>query len=260
MILDDIVRRKREEIRAIQPIDPDKLGKTSRNFAAALGAGRSTVSIIAEVKQASPSAGLLTGDFDPISIALAYAEGGAAAISVLTDVDFFRGSLEDLRGVAKSVELPVLRKDFVIDERQIYEARAAGADSVLLIAAILDRKTLQRFLAEARALGMEPLVEIHDERERDQALEAGARVVGINNRDLNTFRIDVETTLRLVPGLPDKIVVVSESGVESEAGVARLIGYADAALIGTALMRASDRSELLSRLVSAGGRPGTSGQ
>lgn len=260
MILDSIVRRKREEIRIIPPLDPATLNRASRDFAASLGGKRSSVSIIAEIKQASPSAGLLTDDFDPSAIAGSYVAGGAVAISVLTDVDFFRGSLDDLRRVSDSVDLPVLRKDFLIDERQIHEARAAGADSVLLIAAILDRKTLQRFLAEARALGMEPLVEIHDERERDQALEAGARIVGINNRDLTTFRIDPKTTLRLAPGLPEGIIVVSESGVESESGVAQLIGYADAALIGTALMRGSNRSELLARLVQAGGRSGRSGQ
>jgi len=253
MILDSIVQRKREEIRAIPPLDPATLDAASRDFAAAVGGNRPGVSVIAEIKQASPSAGLLTHDFDPSAIAKSYVAGGAVAISVLTDVDFFRGSLDDLRRVSDSVDLPILRKDFLIDERQIHEARAAGADSVLLIAAILDRKTLQRFLAESRALGMEPLVEIHDERERDQALEAGARIVGINNRDLKTFRVDLTTTLRLAPGLPEGIIVVSESGVESEAGVAQLIGYADAALIGTALMKAANRSELLARLVRAGG-------
>lgn len=252
MILDTIVRRKREEVREMAPLDPATLDKATRDFAAALGKNRSRVAIIAEVKQASPSAGLLTDNFDPSTIAKDYARGGAVGISVLTDIDFFKGSMDDLRRVSDTVDLPILRKDFLIDERQIHEARAAGADSVLLIAAILDRKTLQRFLAEARALGMEPLVEIHDERERDQALEAGARIVGINNRDLKTFRIDLETTLRLAPRLPEKVIVVSESGVETEAGVARLVGYADAALVGTALMRSADRPELLSRLVRAG--------
>ncbi|TPW11442.1 MAG: indole-3-glycerol phosphate synthase [bacterium] len=254
MILDAIVRRKREEILELRSPDPASLSMASRHFSAGLGAGRTGVSIIAEIKQASPSAGLLTAEFDPVEIAGTYATGGAAAISVLTDVDFFRGSLDDLRRVNDMSGLPLLRKDFLIDERQIHEARAAGADSVLLIAAILDRKTLQRFLAEARALGMEPLVEIHDERERETALEAGARIVGINNRDLKTFRIDIETTLRLAPGIPSSMTVVSESGVECEAGVARLVGYADAALIGTALMKSKDRLELLTRLVRAGNK------
>lgn len=260
MILDDIVRRKRDEVRVIRNIDPADLSRAPRDFAVALDSGRTRLSVIAEVKQASPSAGLLTANFDPAAIARSYASGGASAISVLTDADFFQGSLEDLEQVSAAVSVPVLRKDFLIDERQIHEARAAGADSILLIAAILERKTMQRFLAEARALGMEPLVEIHDERERDQALEAGARIVGINNRDLTTFRIDVETTRRLAPTLPRGITVVSESGVESECGVAALIGLVDAVLIGTALMRASDRRDLVARLVRAGAPAGDEGQ
>jgi len=252
MILDQIVRRKRDEIGKIDTPDPDRLPRADRDLGQALGRGRSQVRLIAEVKQASPSAGLLTTDFDPVTIARAYEAGGAAAVSVLTDRDFFRGSIEDLERVSAAVSLPVLRKDFVIDERQIHEARGAGAHAILLIAAILDRKTMQRFLAESRALGMEPLVEIHNERERDMALEAGASIVGINNRDLNDFRIDTGTTLRLAAGLPDGLSIVSESGVESEAGVAGLVGYADAVLVGTALMKSADRRNLASALVRAG--------
>jgi indole-3-glycerol phosphate synthase len=252
MILEQIVLRKREEVRKIRVPDPDRLPRADRDFRGALGRGRSEVRLIAEVKQASPSAGLLASDFDPVAIARAYESGGATAVSVLTDRDFFRGSITDLEKVSGAVTLPILRKDFVIDERQIHEARGAGAHTILLIAAILDRKTLQRFLAESRALGMEPLVEVHDERERDVALEAGAAIVGINNRNLNDFRVDTGTTLRLAAGLPPDIVVVSESGVESEAGVEGLVGHADAVLVGTALMKSADRGRLAAALVRAG--------
>ncbi|HEX7879987.1 MAG TPA: indole-3-glycerol phosphate synthase TrpC [Candidatus Eisenbacteria bacterium] len=252
MILEQIVRRKKDEISCLMASDPARLPRADRDFGQALGRGRSEVRLIAEVKRASPSAGLLTSDFDPVEIAHAYQGGGAAAVSVLTDRDFFGGSIDDLRRVSEGVSLPVLRKDFVIDERQIHEARDAGAHAILLIAAILDRKTMQRFLAESRALGMEPLVEIHDERERDVALEAGASIVGINNRNLDDFRIDTGTTFRLAAGLPHGLTIVSESGVESESGVAALVGHADAVLVGTALMRSADRKGFAAALVKAG--------
>lgn len=251
MILESIVNRKRQELKGIQTPDPATLPRAERDLAAALGGGRPRVRIIAEMKRASPSAGVLTDDYDPSTLAAEYEAGGAAAISVLTDVDFFRGALAHLSAAARAAALPILRKDFLIDERQIHEARAAGAHAVLLIAAILDRKTLARFLSESRALGMEPLVEVHDEAELDQALEAGARVVGINNRDLRTFRIDVETTLRLAPRIPADRLVVSESGVETGRDIARLANIVDAALVGTALMKARDRRDMLARLVAA---------
>lgn len=251
MILEEIVKKKRQDLSAIRAPDPVGLSPSRRDFFGALSGARPRVRIIAEMKRASPSAGLLTDDFEPAAIARNYEAGGAAAISVLTDVDFFRGALAHLSAAAESAAIPVLRKDFVIDERQVHEARAAGADTVLLIAAILDRKTLTRFLAEARALAMEPLVEVHDEEELDRALEAGARIVGINNRDLRSFRIDVETTLRLAPRIPGGTLIVSESGVESERDIARLAGIVDAALVGTALMRAADRKAMLERLVTA---------
>jgi indole-3-glycerol phosphate synthase len=233
--------------------DPSRLTRADRDFAGALAGARPRVRLIAEMKRASPSAGLLTDDYDPEALASLYTEGGAAAISVLTDVDFFQGALDHLSAASRAATVPILRKDFVIDERQVHEARAAGAHSVLLIAALLDRKTLARFLSEARALAMEPLVEVHDEAELERALEAGARVVGINNRDLRTFRVDVETTFRLASRLPAGTLVVSESGVESERDIARLSGVVDAALVGTALMTARDRKGTLARLVSATG-------
>jgi indole-3-glycerol phosphate synthase len=253
VILDQIVRRKREEIRQLAPPDPGTLAGSDRAFLPAEPEGRTLVRLIAEVKRASPSAGVLATDFEPVAIAREYEAGGASAISVLTDRDFFRGSIDDLRRVSGAVSAPVLRKDFIIDERQIHEARHAGAHSVLLIAAILERRTIQRFLAEARALGMEPLVEIHDEKERDAALEAGAAIIGINNRDLTDFRIDVGTTLRLAPSIPPPVRLVSESGVERPEAVARLAGHVDAVLVGTALMKSHDRRGLARELVRAGG-------
>jgi indole-3-glycerol phosphate synthase len=255
MILDDIVRRKRQEVAVLPAVDPRRLVPSRRDFGRALKTAASRVAIIAEIKQASPSAGRLTADFDPVRIAREYEAGGAAAISVLTDVDFFQGSIDHLAAVAAAVEIPVLRKDFIIDERQIHEARAAGADSLLLIAAILDGETLRGFIAEARSLRMEPLVEIHDAAEAEKALAAGARIVGINNRDLRDFRIAVDTTLALAPGLPRHVTRISESGIESEAMLARLDGVVDAALIGTALMKSDDREALLRRLAAATAGP-----
>lgn len=251
MILDDIVARKREEVARMGEPDLRALHPAPRSFARALQAGRPRVAIIAEVKKASPSAGLLSPDFDPPAVARQYEAGGAAAVSVLTDVDFFQGSLEAMRQVSRAVSLPVLRKDFIIDERQIYEARAAGADSLLLITAILDQAVLRRFLQISRSLHMEPLVEVHEEAELEKAVNAGALIVGINNRDLRTFQVDVGTTRRLAPLIPRNVTVVSESGIESAEGLAALRGVVDAALIGTALMRAEDREGLLRGLVAA---------
>lgn len=255
MILDEIVRKKREEVARLGDPDLRNLHPSSRNFSRALQSGRTAVAIVAEIKKASPSAGLLAPVFDPASIAADYVEGGAAAISVLTDVSFFQGSLEDLSVVSRTVLLPILRKDFIVDERQIYEARRAGADAVLLIAAILDAATLKRFLAIARSLGMEGLVEIHEEAEVGKALEAGALLVGINNRDLRTFQVDTGTTLRIAPLIPRNIVVVSESGIEAPEELERLEGIVDAALIGTALMKATDRVGTLRTLVDATSPP-----
>src|SRR5512140_1868862 len=255
MILDEIVRKKRDELARLGEPDLRSLHPSRRNFNLALQSGRSRVSIIAEVKKASPSAGVLCSDFDAASIGRSYAEGGAAAISVLTDASFFQGSLADLAAVSRAVDLPVLRKDFVIAARQIYEARSAGADAVLLITSILDDATLRRFLSIARSLQMEGLVEVHDEAGADRAVQAGALVIGINNRDLNTFRIDISTTFRVAPRIPSNITLVSESGVETPEQLERLAGVVDAALIGTALMRKADRVGFLRTLVDAAAPP-----
>lgn len=254
-VLDEIVRVKRREMANLVAPDPATLEPSRRDFVAALkprpGEPRGPVAIIAEVKKASPSAGVLCADFHPADIARDYAAGGAAAISVLTDAEFFQGSLAALREVVAAAPTPALRKEFIIDERQIHEARAAGADAILLIAALLDEATLRLFRREAEALGMEALVEIHDAEEMERAVASGATLIGINNRNLRDFRIDMALTLRLAPQLPAGTTIVCESGVETPDDLRRVRGVVDAALIGTSLMKATDRAGLLRSFVAA---------
>ncbi|WP_025323380.1 indole-3-glycerol phosphate synthase TrpC [Deferrisoma camini] len=208
--------------------------------------------VIAEVKRRSPSKGDLRPDLDPAGLARAYAEAGAFAVSVLTEPDFFGGSLEDLRAVRGAVDLPVLRKDFVIDPYQVWEARAWGADLVLLIAAVLGPR-LGEFVELCRLVGVEPLVEVHDGDELDAALAAGARFVGINNRNLATFEVSIEVTRRLLPRIPADRVVVSESGLGSARDLDLLEAEgARAFLIGEALVTAPDPGAALRALVERG--------
>src|SRR2546423_1043897 len=178
--------------------------------------------LIAEVKKASPSKGLIRADFDPVQIARIYADGGAACISVLTDEPYFQGNLDHLRAVREAVNVPLLRKDFLFDEYQLFEARAAGADAILLIAAALRRARLEELLSEAESLGLAALVEVHDADEVDEALATRARIIGINNRDLHTFRTTLQTTLDLLPRVPRDRVTVSESGINRRQDVQRL--------------------------------------
>lgn len=210
-----------------------------RDFVAALR--RNTVALIAEVKHASPSKGVLIQDFDPVRLGRIYAENGAAALSVLTDERFFGGHLDHLRDVRAAVDVPVLRKDFVIDPYQVAEARAAGADCILLIAACLDDAQLADLHALARAPGMAALVEVHDEREVERALRVEPALVGINNRDLRTFAVNLDTTARLIRLLPASVTVVAESGIRSAEDVRRMgdLG-ALAVLVGEALVTAGD--------------------
>jgi len=223
-----------------------------RDFAAALrGPG---VSVIAEFKRASPSQGVIREGADPAGIARLYAAGGAAAMSVLTEPDHFRGSLDDLAAVRAAVDLPVLRKDFIVEAYQLLEARAAGANAVLLIAAILDDDDLQHLLGEAHMLDLAPLVEVHNQAELDRVLATDAAVIGINNRDLTTFTVDLATSERLVTAndLTDR-VVVSESGIATADDISRLArAGVDAVLVGTTLMRADDPGVALRDLL--GGR------
>jgi indole-3-glycerol phosphate synthase len=208
--------------------------------------------IIGEIKKASPSKGVLARDFDPMRLALQYEAGGAAALSVLTDQPFFQGSLEDLRAARGACELPVLRKDFTLDESQVLEAAANGADAILLIAAILDEVAMRELRELAAEYGMAALVEVHDERELGKALEAGAEIVGVNNRDLNTFQVTLETSLSLAARIPAKVLKVSESGIECAQDVRRLLdaGY-QAFLVGEHLMKSSDPAGALRALLTA---------
>ena len=208
--------------------------------------------IIAEIKKASPSAGILRKDFNPTQIAREYEKNGAAAISVVTEVHHFRGNLEDLACLRWAVRVPLVRKDFIVDPYQIVEARIAGADAVLLIASLLDTISLGKLRQETEALGMEALVEIHDETELARALEAGAALVGVNNRDLRTFETSLEVSLRLAPRLPKAVVSVAESGIKGADDILRLrkAGYRGF-LIGEELMRAPSPGEALSGLLSA---------
>lgn len=218
------------------------------DFLAALSAPG--VHVIAEVKKASPSAGVLRSDVDTKKLAKAYETGRAAAISVLTEQDHFRGDISDLRQVRESVAIPVLRKDFITDPYQVVEARASGADSFLLITALLDVTSLTSLLAAGREWGMEPLVEVHTRSELDTALDAGATIIGINNRDLRTFKVDIETSLKLSAFVPADRVVVSESGIKEREDVARLAAAGiRAILVGETLVRSSDPAAKIGELI-----------
>lgn len=208
-----------------------------------------TLSVIAEVKKASPSKGLIRENFDPVAIAREYEAAGANAISVLTEEHYFQGSLRYLEAIRQEVKLPLLRKDFIIDPYQIYEAKLAGADAILLIAAILEAETMERFKNIAYGLGLSCLAEVHNREELDQVLECGFRIVGINNRNLKTFDVDLATTAQLAGYLPKECVVVSESGITNrdDMRTARKNG-ADAVLIGETLMRSGSITQTLTEL------------
>ena len=209
------------------------------------------VGVIAEVKRRSPSAGSIRDDLDPAAHAAIYAGAGAAAISVLTDGPYFGGSLDDLRAVTQRVHVPVLRKDFILDELQILEARAAGASAVLLIVRALSAERLRVLLACAAGQRLDALVEVHTHAELSLALESGARIVGVNSRDLDTFRIDTGKAWEIVTAVPQGVVAVAESGMATPADVERAVGAgADAVLVGTALSAATDPASLLAAITS----------
>lgn len=210
-----------------------------------------TISIIAEIKKASPSKGLLCPDFNPESLAQAYESAGAAAISVLTDEEFFQGSLTYLALVkAKTAKVPVLRKEFIIDEYQIVEAKVNGADAVLLIVAALEPRQLQEYIYRSNELGMATLVEVHDHEELEIALDAGASIIGINNRDLRSFTTDLNTTFKLLESIPKGITVVSESGIKDRQDIIRLENAGvQAVLVGESLVTAADPQTKISSLL-----------
>ena len=208
-----------------------------------------TPAIIAEMKKASPSKGLLCDDFNPARLAMEYFAGRANALSVLTDKEFFQGSLGDLRTARACAALPVLRKDFMIDEVDVIESAASGADAILLIAALLTQANIERFQSLADYYGMDALVEVHDQPELERALAAGARIVGVNNRDLRTFKVSLETAEQLAPLIPATVLKVAESGIHSRADLERLLAHGfQAFLVGEHLMQSSDPAEAVRAL------------
>jgi len=257
MILDDIVQVKRLELRKAKQIRKFVELKAKARAAAPLKPFElrkpHAVSIIAEIKRASPVKGVFKADLDPAEQARKYQEGGASAISVLTDLEFFKGSVEDLRAARNAAGIPILRKDFVIDEYQLYEARVMLADAALLIVRILDKAQLRDYIALAREeLKLATLVEVHSEKELDLALDARAPVIGINNRDLDTFKVTLETTARLRALIPADRIVVSESGISTREDIVLLENMkVDAALIGEELVRADDPAAKIKELRGA---------
>jgi indole-3-glycerol phosphate synthase len=259
MILDEIIAYKKEELAETKRRTPfaDIKAKAwdaqpSRGFMNALS-GSGGVRLIAEVKKASPSRGVICEDFDPIEIAKTYEKTGASCLSVLTEKKYFQGSLEYLGQIRKTVMLPLLRKDFIIDEYQIFEARAAGADAILLIAACLEKQQLKDYHGIAKQQGLDVLVESHTYKELDKALLAGAMLVGINNRDLLTFTVSLQTTLDLLKDIPEDRTVVSESGIATHEDVVRLQqAGVDAILVGESLMREKDIGKKVKELLGKG--------
>jgi indole-3-glycerol phosphate synthase len=256
MILDDIIANKNEELAETKrrfPFTEIKARAADagplRGFGKALSAGNG-IRLIAEVKKASPSKGVIRENFDPIVIARSYEQSGASCLSVLTEQKFFHGKLEYLGAIRKTVGLPLLRKDFIVDEYQIYEARAAGADAILLIASCLDKNQLQDYIGTAEQLGLDVLVESHTYRELDKSLLAGAILVGINNRDLTSFTVSLQTTLDLVKDIPDDRTIVSESGIRTREDVMNLQqAGVDAILVGESLMREKDIEKKVKELL-----------
>ena len=221
-----------------------------RDFAGALA--NNAPAVIAEIKKASPSKGVLAEEFDPVRIATVYVQGGAAALSVLTDERFFQGSLDHLTAARAALPPPVLRKDFTLEPFHVFEAAAHGADAILLIAALLDDRQLRQLRELAESLGLAALVEIHDQHELVRAVASGARIIGVNNRDLRTFQVRLETSIELADLIPAGVIKVSESGIHSHADVARLqaAGY-NAFLVGEHLMKSSDPANALRELRGA---------
>ena len=262
-ILQRIVETKRAEVEALRRSfsglrDRAEDAPPAKNFISSLQGGDG-VAIIAEIKRRSPGAGEIRTDLDPLRLGPRYETGGAAALSILTDAEYFGGSLGDLAGVRGLVKIPVLRKDFVIDESQVYEARGAGADAILLIVSILDDGRLRSLRTLAEELGMSVLVEAHDGAEVERGLAAGARLLGINNRNLRTFETRIDVTLSLAAQVPPSVVLVSESGIHTPADV-RSVGESgvDAVLVGESLLRQEDPGAGVTSLVGQGKAPRTS--
>jgi indole-3-glycerol phosphate synthase len=258
VILKRIVEAKRKEVASLKEMTPlaqleNAIGNLLpvRDFRGAISNAR--CSIIAEVKRSSPSKGRIREEFDPVQIATLYQDNGAQAVSVLTDEAFFDGKGAYLSGIKKSVDLPLLRKDFIIDSYQIYETRFLGGDALLLIAGLLEQGQLQEYIDLSETLGLAPLVEVHTREELDKALAAGAGIIGINNRDLKTFSTDIKTTLELAPFIPRDRIVVTESGINTREDIEQLMEAGiHCFLIGEALMRAEDIGGKLRELMGTG--------
>jgi indole-3-glycerol phosphate synthase len=251
--LSRILEEKKREVELLQQEQPAQryqaqqhsLAET-RDFTGALRRRDGGLKLIAEIKKASPSKGLIVADFDPVTIARRYGELGAAAYSVLTDQLFFQGSIDYLQLVSRSFSLPVLRKDFIVDESQIFQSRLIGADAILLIVAALDPSQLGDYLQLAAAIGLHVLVEVHDRKELDRAIEKGAPIIGVNNRDLKDFSLKLDTSLSLRPFIPSDVIAVSESGIKTSADIS-LIRQAsfDAVLIGEGLHTSPELREII---------------
>ena len=259
-ILQEIVETKRGEVEALRRSfselrDRAEDAPPARDFVGSLEGG-DVVSVIAEIKRRSPGAGAIRTDLDPLHLGKEYESGGAAALSVVTDEEYFGGSLGDLAGVRGLVDIPVLRKDFVIDESQVYEARGAGADAILLIVRILDDERLRSLRTLGEELGMSVLVEAHDGAEMERGLAAGAGLLGINNRNLRTFETRIDVTLSLAARVPPRVVLVSESGIHTAADVSS-VGEkgVDAVLVGESLLRQEDPGIGVTALVGQGRAP-----
>jgi indole-3-glycerol phosphate synthase len=247
MILDEIVAYKKEELAEAKRVAPladirSRAGSAgpTRGFGRALAEGKD-IRLIAEVKKALPSKGVIRQDFDPVAIAKVYEASGASCLSVLTERKYFQGDLAYLGSIRQAVRLPLLRKDFIVDPYQVYEARASGADAVLLVAACLERSQIEDLLGLAGELGLDVLVESHTAAELDRTLRAGATLVGVNNRDLSSFSVSLDTTFGMLKDIPDDRTVVSESGIGARGDVVRLQqAGVDAILVGESLMREQD--------------------
>jgi indole-3-glycerol phosphate synthase len=254
-MLNKIIAKKREEIEQRKKDLPISIlkeriaqRKPALDFALALVGDKTR--LIAEVKRASPSRGILRPDFNPMELAKTYAQGGAAAISVLTEANYFQGSIEHLAAIKAEVTLPLLRKDFVFEQYQLYESRAYGADALLLIVAILSQQQLEELLLLSHSLGLKCLVEVHNEAEVERALLGGAEIIGINNRDLTTFQVDINTTRRLLPLIPKGRIVVSESGISRREDIEKLKEWGvNAVLVGEALVTANDIPTKMKELI-----------
>ncbi|MGB6873134.1 MAG: indole-3-glycerol phosphate synthase TrpC [Dehalococcoidia bacterium] len=245
-MLDKIIAQKREEVEQRKKVATitylqQRIARQKPALDLALAIKGDHIRLIAEVKQASPSRGMLSPNFNPIELAQTYAEGGAAAISVLTEANYFMGSIEHLAAIKEVVGLPLLRKDFIFDLYQVYESRAYGADALLLITSILSQEQLKKLVSLSHSLGLRCLVEVHNEGEVKRAVLSEVEIIGINNRDLNTFTVDITTTRRLRPLIPQERIVVSESGIKSKRDIEKLGKWGvDAVLVGEALVTAGD--------------------